>query len=847
MADEARLAQALQNAHEAGDTEAARRLAQALREARAAAKADKPEPKPEPKPAPKASMLDKTLHVLKGQGELARGMLDIGPTLYNATKWAVGKIPENITIPGTGGIPAKALAGLPAEIPPVTRNTAVAPFFDAISGEVIDKDAYPVADAIRTFGQWANPVGSGAKINSAMNIVPAVAATVGEKIGGLPGEIIGGVTGAIASTKGKPPSASDRAAKFIAQNLTNEGAEAVSKGIANRERGTLADLAGEQKIYDIESAVTAGNANPAARSVAAEAAARAEAIRAKAAEEFGSADPVTAQIAAQEKAAQQARLLAASQGRRLNTIDTNAAVQGDAINQQSVGSAERNIAAQQAAQEAEMRALQAAGRVATTARPAETSAALSNIYNRGRENFDEFTVNQWGSFREGRPIPVAPIQREVSRLYNSLDPIVRQMFNEKHGKDFKYIVDLDPSATITPNEYQAIVKDLKSAANQEIQKGGYTTLPMYTRAMDEVVDTLNPEFAGARAATVVQKEAFPEELVKALDARPPLFAKTLNIADEKGAVANEILRNSGVNGTNQIFEHMKAVGRREGITDKFLSKYSHILDTLPPEQRALFSGNVEAAGANKAAQAAAERAAKADMIEQSKLAQQQTALSRAVESQRTKVGQRGRVLSQAFDNALVSKYGKAPEGTIRNLLSTTDNIPSLKSLAERMRRAGGGEAFTAHVGKELTDKLLKGDTDALRIVTESGILPKTSLDEIQRQANKLKSMEQRKTALVRALDTSSDKMRELMPSFAAALVMNQLPGGHSLIMAGALRRYFKKEMARPQDMAKLEEFMLNPQSYIEAIGKVKSAEEAADKLAQLVMSKSPNTAKEENN
>lgn len=749
----------------------------------------------------------KAKHIAKGYGQMALDLMDLpyyGEQLIDAGLKKIGV---------EGGLPGETSTTRLSDYVPESWK-------EALASEEFAPEAAPNADALRTGVEWfgAGPINFFRKALTGQGVMAGVRAMRPDLLAGGGaatgaaladsdnpyGELAGGTIGTLASLrKPRPPNmgaAERRAFKFIQKNSDNPAAvvantqDAVTRG----EVGTLADLSGDQQLYNVERGLV----------VDAEARPRFRDMQAGRENQQVNAIRETLGDAAPEAAADTAGNLVA--GRKATIAAARENVEGrldDAVN-----------AAEAAADAAE-------APLRTGQRPAQTSANLYDQTADAKQYYVENTRRPaWKAFEDQPPIPKQPIKDAVETVRQSLSPEARAVFDRRYSKLFRELAD--GGDAFDPKDFQAMLADIKQtlqarrAAPGVPWRNSEQTLQEIVNAMEDAMGESNDLFRLAKQATTEEYRMFGG-VNDALRGEPEKFAKTLGMADEAGDVTVRNLQATGATAQQQAkLEHLKALAMREGLDERFLTKYAAMIESLPAGVRDQFRQAVQA-GDN--ASSVLKETAKA---------------RKAADAQATR-------LEKATDKSVLARYSQNPNAELNRLLTSKDPTADLRRLSRVMENNGQSEAFRGHVREWLTDKFLRntsGDTAILARsrgdfrkvrdnLVDSGVLSSGQADYIEDVlSSSARSVQGRKDALARHMTRAGSEWENLMASSLAAVSLTAMPGTQTLLVGGAVRRMFKRLLSatkKTPEVEALENFVLNPEMYLKAAEGAKNAQDAA--------------------
>jgi len=225
------------------------------------------------------SFASKAAHVAKGVGQAAVDVLDMPYNMNQLAEKATSFLPETMktagnkalemTIPGLSGYRAveQYLPDFARLEKPVSELPGLKQAKEKLASREFERGVSPGADALRIAAEWGtgglpNAFRKGARVLP--DVIAGAGAATGDYLSQLAGsdspwgEIAGGVAAAIAG--GRMPSklkTDSKAVEFVEKNLDDPKAvqDAVEAGVARGEKGTTADLAADQGMFDIEQGV----------------------------------------------------------------------------------------------------------------------------------------------------------------------------------------------------------------------------------------------------------------------------------------------------------------------------------------------------------------------------------------------------------------------------------------------------------------------------------------------------------------------------------------------------------------------------------------------------------------
>ena len=784
-------------------------------------------------------------------------------------------------------------------LPDIMKMTNLLPaeLVDTLTGEEFPREAAPLVDSLRTMATWgaAAPVNMLRNISIKPDIYMGAGAAAGEyitdKMGGdselgqlwgVPALVAGlwrgkaGTTpretvkalkviddlsttnkdwagNVIPTIRTPPPAGADPWLSSVTPPPPNQILETARAKVAAGERGTLADLTQDQGIANIEEAVSRMTPRGRERQ-AAVIAERQRQIADELRIPFGTGN---ANLASEAAAADTARQLgvidteAARLAQEATDATTVRAANGRAVADSATARAQAD-AAELAAEQAAVLRNQARVPVATDKLPEQTSTELYGLVKAAENQLQATADDAWRAFDDSPPFNAKPVKASTDNVLDSLPPSDRAQFDKAYPN---LLESLDFPGAVTPTSMTTMVAKLNAAIDSAVgANGAYKgTLVNLRNSVQDTIETINPVYSEARRLTRNVYERFKEGPLgiarKVADPKkgnaPERYTTALKPGDIPGVESARKLGDAGVLGTpKSMFEHLKTLAELSGGADrKFLTKYRGWIGSLEGADAKKFTNYVEA---DTAAKTATDTAATAEKTAEKAAAaadREVNALSSTLNARKTEVAAKAEKLKKAVTASWVAQYGSSPNTTLRQLTGNLDNAPQLKALYKNMETRGQGESFRRAVGDHVEQQLLKGDTvqnmTLTKTLQDAGVLTPAELSNLQRATNKMKSVDQRKQAVRVVLDAGGDEAANLVASGGAAALMQFIPSGNaSLTLTNALRRYLRYGITKAKghaEIAKIEEFMMNPNRYIKAVDSAANQSQAAKKVLSSIV------------
>jgi len=754
------------------------------------------------------------LHAAKGIGQAGFDILDLPNTVSNFTRTLADKTGQALGFEGGLDLPAltepyigsagKVFGLSPLLGPPVVPKVSELP----VAKDIYETVAAPEPgmegtgwDTARTGVEWAAaaPFNALRGAKYAPDIVAALGAMGGQELANelgwneTGGEVAGGTTALLAALlKGKPPKADVDALEFINKNVDDAGElnRLANEAVDTKTAGTLADVAGDQRLYDVEATLT--RTPEYGRLVEDKVADRASQLSEYIRRPFGTAKPGEELASARARVEASRRKIEAAKNQGLREIDQRVGprepvdelkvaqeqIGADARLRESVKKIEDDLAAAQAKMRSEQgsRAVPDYGndlsaelkaRIAAEPDPYKQNKILREFYGRDGPAFQsvksqKFEVDQRLANMLKNKFPDGIVG------VDDIDDLVGQSI------DGKTLMEWRNSPAIAANKttgspygsYRKEVSDYDKQIERLLKDAGIGT----------------KEFRADKAAYPAYR-AFDDAVAKAEDA--------------SGVFTGKQLARTGR-------ESKRAINEEEG---QILGRPVREAETAAEKAKRLAKEQV-----------AAENAA----------AREQNKLTLAVKNaEKAKTGQAAKRQSR-LDKTIISQYADQPETTMNRLLSKPDRADELKRLNDAHVRMGTDAQFKASI----RDRLIE-DKDLLKTkqrLLDGGVITEAEskyIDDMVAAGEKGNKM--REDAIQRFVNGDAKMANSLASSWLASKFIDFTPGANPLVMGGIAKKIFNKALDskhRGKTLKALESFMLDPEKYLAATKNAKSMEEA---------------------
>ena len=643
-------------------------------------------------------------------------------------------------------------------------------------------------------------------------------------------------------------------AAFVAATEAN-----IAKKLRQGEEGTLGDLSQNQGVMNVEAGLQTQPKSVLPLGVKAQL--RNEQIIDDVLEPLPQGLPVSAQQAAnQTVASRQAQIDAGVKSRMtqaeqaeqsaFNAIDDaqDAAVFMAQATEQELGLAQ---SAAQAARNA----------VATESTVAEASTVLNKTLTAAKEKAKSAASKLYDESKNTVISTRAAMEAISKDIVETASKGVRaELKNNYSGITEKFLVDGQDIGSILlhlqkfknkidkrsrPGSNKRNDADLLAAKIYKAIKADLAQKSPPFRQANEAWKVMNDEFSGGkfgRAISGAEGEVFSAAAGGTRKAQGALLARRIKEANTPQAVEDLV----GV---------VAAEARIGGIDKKFMLDYEDLLKAVPPSVKAKYVAVIEANAAVDSA-AAASTSAAANVSTQAargatESAKAVSARNNAVTS--TKTAQKK--AQQGLSKTVAAQYAADPAGMLNSILTSTDGVAKLTRLSQYMAGKGEEAAFKAQlrevVSPQIGVKKYSANQTTLKMaesmekiknrLLESGVITTKEAQSITAGLQKTASIELRKRAAKVILEAPKQHwFRALLPSFGAVGALSLLPGSHQLLMGGTVRRMLSGLIGKTTNkrvVSEVERFLVNPESYLNAIKTAETSAQAATNIKNAIMAR----------
>ena len=185
-------------------------------------------------------------------------------------------------------------------------------------------------------------------------------------------------------------------------------------------------------------------------------------------------------------------------------------------------------------------------------------------------------------------------------------------------------------------------------------------------------------------------------------------------------------------------------------------------------------------------------------------------------------------LEKSLKNSMLKKYGETPDSYLKSVLKP-EKAENLQRLVDTMDEIGQLDSLRARAGDILRKDIFKGDKKTRKLLEESGLYGKDELDAIEKSVNKIRTVEQRRKSVIADIGNfgSDGPVKDLVETLSAVYIGNKIPGSNLFTVPWA-RRFLRnkaKNAKTSKEIKALEEFMLNPERYLEVMKEARNAED----------------------
>jgi hypothetical protein len=505
---------------------------------------------------------------------------------------------------------------------------------------------------------------------------------------------------------------------------------------------------------------------------------------------------------------------------------------------------------------------------------------------------DELNVkvkDAWGVVEGSPPLDVREAMRTVSRDFNVKHmplnakgkPESTNDYNKMKGEYGDEIKRLNKwlDNPVRPTEIQAVLRDVKEKAHAQVHANGkmrHIDL-MATDLISGIEDALQKTDAGSGWRKAVQAtknryaRALPEKTQKLMkDPAGENYGEGMGFTGSRGAVTARLSDSSVDEGVmSSAQDMMRSLAKNQkhkgGVTESFMGEHEGFLKTNPYLKAEIGAevtnkAKVEAAVAKHARETAR---TKSDTIKEvgnltAKAAVSNRKADSAVKGLNKATGLiRARAAKNqgVSEKRVVARYAKDPTATLTKSLKsgTSVGLKDLKQLKSHADNTGNTDALRAHVSdvlsKEVFDNptgrgLAKATNSSIKAfaamrdnLVKSGILTEAEAAAKTDALESISKLNRRSTAAspVMVKQTLSG-LEKTLASLGSTLVAVPASGAASLALHNRLRAGAEKAIMAakndPKVLARVEEFILNPDKFLVAAKGAKTSEKASQNVLQ---------------
>ena len=519
----------------------------------------------------------------------------------------------------------------------------------------------------------------------------------------------------------------------------------------------------------------------------------------------------------------------------------------------------------------------------------DASIALKGEQQRLSDELNAVVKAEWAKVEGSPPLDVREAMRAVVGDFK-----VKHMPLNAQGKpestyDFEAMkgeysgeikrIDAWLKNPVRPTEIQSVLRDVKEKVNAQIHTNGK---PRHIDIMASdliagVEDALmkTPAGSGWRKAVQATKarydRALPEKIPKLMkDPAAENYGKGLGFTGERGAVTARLMDNAEDAGlTSAAQDMMRSIAKNQehkgGVTKSFMGEHEGYLKDNP-ELKAEIGAEITNKAKVDAAVAKHERqtaeAKSADIKQIGSLTSKATASNRKADSaigglkkSVDAINSRSGKQRAKSEKRVIARYAKDPVDTLTQALKsgTSVGLKDLKQMKAHADNTGNADALRSHVSEVLqkevfnnptgrglakaTDKSVKAFAAMRDNLVESGVLTKAEADMKTAALDNISTLNRRATAAspIMVKQTLSG-FEKTLASLASTMVAVPTSGAASLALHNRLRAGAEKALMAakndPKVLARVEEFILNPDKFLAAAEGAKTVEKASQNVLQ---------------
>lgn len=509
-------------------------------------------------------------------------------------------------------------------------------------------------------------------------------------------------------------------------------------------------------------------------------------------------------------------------------------------------------------------------------RVSKHSKDLTESFVEGRKAESAAEAAVWGEFKKGPPVDLKNETRQMLdefKLENIYEQQRMKVF-EKQFKDEMAVIRSWEQDLAEPTAVQWAVESLNDAASRAYQNAKDSGTTVLAGKLAEKVKKMLLDAPGggtyrqARAATKGKYDKYPRKIVKDLrKGDPETFGEKLKFDGTQGAVTAKRLKNTGDESIIESGKDMlRSLAKREGLNPSFMSKYDEFLAEFPDLQAEFaqkVAGDAEIGSKISAVKTAAaqNKAVKGEALTQAKNAQRdaartidkaEKATDRTVKDLTKRVG----LVQSKQAKTAVGRYAADPKKFMSNTLKKADvaSLDDLKSVRDYAEKTGNLNGLKEQAAEALEDYVFPptgGLPQATYIsidkfnkvkdnLVKSGIMTPAEGSRYSATLERVRAIMERSDAVSPVqIHQTLTQLEKSMASAASVVGVSALPSKHTLIIAGRIRKAAEDIMLANKDnpgvILRIEEFAMNPRTFVELASKSKTVDKAVNSFKMRVL------------
>lgn len=520
--------------------------------------------------------------------------------------------------------------------------------------------------------------------------------------------------------------------------------------------------------------------------------------------------------------------------------------------------------------------------VADAPKMSDASKTWVGEQTRLSDELNDVAKTEWAKFDSSPPVDISgeitTLTNDFNKKYLTSNRVDYDKMASKYSSELGRINDWMKTPA-NPTDIQSVLRDVKEKIHTAVAtEGGAKHID---KMMGEMVSGLEKtlidspttsNFATAVAATKSRYDrALPEKMKKLLKSdEVETFADRVNLSGPKGAAAARLAKQSEDAGViNAAQNAMRAKAKVSGIDQKFLAKHDEFLSEFPELKAELtqqitktdeIAGQISQLKADTVTQKAQKTVALKQATADAKVADRATVdAATALPSEIKGVERKAKLAKAVQAKSTVAQYTKDPDKFLKAHVLSTDkaSVGHLKKLAAHAKNNGTSEQLRMQVNKIITENAFKpkaglakatgqsiDNFDTVKAgLIESGIMSKLEADNISGSLARIRKLDDRKKAASPVqINQTLNIFEKTMTATTAALGVGAVSPSHALLLNARARAIAEKALLasknNPEVLKRLEGFILDPQKFLDAAAKAKTAEKATQNVMQKILGNS---------